>query len=114
LAGRVIRHQCQPAFIVKTLERADRGEGWVSKAVKVADAFAKHGLEARRRHEIVTESEQLERRRPGVVEHQQPVAETVGPPWDIPAGEPIAGLRSVSLLVASAVHVILFPLMRRP
>ena len=104
LSRRVHRHERQPIAVIEMLERADRREHRVLEVLQVPDAIAKYFLESGRRREIGAKPQQLERRRVGVVEHEQPIAEAIGPPGDVPAGETVAGLAAIGMFVADTVH----------
>jgi hypothetical protein len=50
------------------------------------------------------EPQELERRRPGVVEHEQPVAEAIGPAGNVPTGEAGPRVQRIGVSVAKTVH----------
>ena len=54
---------------------------------KLLDAVAKRPLESRRRRELGPEPQQFPRRRVGVVEHQEAIAESVGEALGVPTRE---------------------------
>src|SRR5262252_10316535 len=80
---------------VQAFDRANLRERGMIEGVKGVDALAQRVFETARAAELRSESEQLERRRAAVVEHEQAVTDRVAEAFGVPAGQRSGGGRMV-------------------
>ncbi len=83
--GRLVGHQGERRAGLQPFDRANAPDRRMTEAVELLNAFAQCGFERRSAAELSLESQELERGRGAVVEHQQPVAEGIRQPRRIPA-----------------------------
>src|SRR5215510_10795570 len=87
LSGRIHGDQCQVVF-VQVHDRANLCKCGMAESRQTFNAFTKRIVEAWTHRELAFESQQLQRDRVGVVEHQQPIAESIASSWGVPTCEP--------------------------
>jgi len=73
--------------IFEVLDGSNRWKSGVSERGEALYALAEQILESRLGRKVRAEPEQFERRSAAVVEHEQPVAETVRASGGVPAGQ---------------------------
>src|SRR6185369_8778204 len=86
LARREGRHEDEVAA-VQVLDRTNLRERRMFERVERPDPLAQRVLEAVRTAELGAKTQQLERRRAGVIEHEQSITNGVAEAFGVPAGQ---------------------------
>src|SRR5258705_3407904 len=87
LSGHMHGDQRQVVF-VQVHDRANLRKRRMAESRQALNAFTQGVVEAWTDRELALESQQLQRDGVGVVEHQQPIAESIASSWSVTTGEP--------------------------